>query len=151
MRIIECPHCHRRVVPADSGACPSCGKNVADQDALNTQMRVLVVRGQMSFPQLCFNCGEPARRWVKIEISNVDAMTSVRRGLVSRIFMFGGLLSAFEAAKHDIFVTLKPPICDSCRKRGIKPETQSYDLEDREMRVVVHRRFRDGVTRGDSA
>jgi hypothetical protein len=147
MSITECPHCYRWVAPSASGECPSCGKNVTDVAAPGTQMRLLVVRGGESFPNICFNCAEPARHLVKVEVSNVDAATSVGRSLFSLAVPFGRIFSAFDAAKKDISLSLKLPICDACRKRKIKPELQSYDLEGREMRLVVHERFRDSVKR----
>ena len=145
MSITECPHCHRRVVPSASGECPSCGLNVADEDALGKKMRLLVVRRGQSFPNICFNCAEPALKLVKVKISNVDAGVTVGRILFSMVMPFARLLSAFEAAKTDIFMTLKVPICDTCRKRKIRPEIQAYDLEAKEMRVVVHEQFRDST------
>jgi hypothetical protein len=148
MNITECPHCHRRVAPSASGECPSCNKNVAEAPTSGKLMRLLLVRGGQSFPNICFNCAEPARRVVKVEVSNVDAAAVLGRGLLSRLLPFGGLFSAFEAAKRDIFVSTRLPICDGCRKRKIKPEVQSYDLESREMRLVVNENFRDAITRG---
>jgi hypothetical protein len=145
MSITECPHCHRRVAPSDSGTCPSCGKNVAFEPPGGNPMRLLVVRGGESFPDLCFNCAQPARRRIKLQVSNVDAAASLRRGLLGSLVPFGRLFSAFDAAKRDIFLSLKLPICDDCRKQRIKPEVQSYDLESREMRLVVNERFRDMV------
>jgi hypothetical protein len=67
------------------------------------------------------------------------------RAIFSMFAPFGWLFSAFNAAKHDIFVHIKLPICDSCRRQKVRPEVQSYDLEDREIRLVVHERFREMV------
>ena len=83
----------------------------------------------------------------KVQVSNVDSAISLRRGLLAHFVPFGRLFSAFDAAKRDIFLSLKLPICDDCRKRRIKPEIQSYDLESREIRLVVNERFRDLVRR----
>jgi len=108
-------------------------------------MRLLVLRSGESFPALCFNCAEPAQRTTKVNVSNVDASVSLGRGFLW-FFPFS-VFTAFDAAKRDIFLTCKLPICKACRKRGVKPEIQSYDLEAREIRLVVHERFRDQVTR----
>ena len=110
-------------------------------------MRLLVLRGGESLPPLCFSCAQPARRMIKVQVSNVDAGTSVGRALFDLLVPFGRLFSAFDAGKRDIFMTRKLPICEDCRKRRIKPEIQSYDLEAREIRLVVHERFRDLVGR----
>lgn len=49
MSIIECPHCHRRVIPAGSGECPSCNRNVNDEVAISKGMRLLIVKGNQHF------------------------------------------------------------------------------------------------------
>ena len=146
MSITECPHCHRRVIPSESGECPACNKNVRTEPTTAKGMRLLVVRGREGFPPICFNCGQPATRMVKVQVSNVDALVSIKRELLARLIPFGRLFSAFDAAKRDIFIRLRLPRCDVCRKRKVRPEVQSYDLEAREVRLVVHERFRDGVT-----
>lgn len=145
MNITECPHCHRRVIPSDSGQCPSCGQDVNDQVAISRGMRLLAVRGKQDFPPFCFNCAQPARKTINVNVSNVDGAVSIGRALFSLAVPFGRLFSAFDAAKRDIFVRLRLPICDACRKQKVKPEVQSYDLEDREVRLVVHERFRELV------
>jgi len=146
MSITECPHCCRRVVPLATGECPSCGKNVADTPSGGRPMRLLALRGGESLPSLCFSCAGSAHRFVKVRISNVDAVTSLGRSLLGVFVPFGRLFTAFGAAKRDMFMSLRLPICDDCRKRRIKPEVQSFDLESREVRVVVHEQFRDCVS-----
>jgi len=143
MSITECPHCHRRVIPSQSGICPSCNRDVRDQAAIDKGMRLLVVRGRQVFPSFCFNCAEPARKMVKVDVSNVDAGVAVERFFIGLLVPFGRLFSSLDAAKRDISFGVKLPICDACRRRKVKPEVQSYDLEDREMRLVVHERFRE--------
>lgn len=108
-------------------------------------MKLLVLRGTPVFPALCFNCAEPARRSLPIHISNLDPGEAIKRSFISRFVLFGNLFMAFEAAKNDISMILRLPVCDTCRKKRIKPEVQSYDLESREVRVVVHEQFRDAV------
>jgi hypothetical protein len=107
-------------------------------------MRLLVVRGKESFPAICFKCAKPASRLIKVELSNVDASVSIGRFLFSLMIPFGRLFSAFDT-KSDIFLRLRLPICDICRKQKVKPVVQSYDLEGREIRLVVHERFRELV------
>jgi hypothetical protein len=141
--ITECPHCHRRVIPSAGGECPSCSKNVTDPVATASGLRLLVVRPGMTFPMICFHCGQPARRHVDAQVSNVDSAVSMKRWLWRQSIPFGGLFAAFEAAKHDLTVRIRLPICDVCRKLKVQPEIQSYDLEDREIRLVVHENFRD--------
>jgi hypothetical protein len=110
-------------------------------------MRLLVIRGGESFPNICFIFAGSARRFIKVSLSNVDAATSIGRTLFSFLVPFGRIFTAFEAAKKDVFLSLKLPVCDSCRKRKVKPEVQSYDLESGEIRLVVHEQFRDSVVR----
>lgn len=147
MSVPECPHCCRKVIPSATGECPSCGKNVSDASSGGTARRLLVIRGGESFPSICFSCAGSARRFAKLRISNVDAATSLGRSLFSVFVPLGRLFTAFDAAKKDVFLSLSLPICDACRKQKIKPEVQSFDLESREVRVVVHEQFRDLVSR----
>ena len=145
MNIPECPHCHRRVVPSQTGECPSCGKNLADEPADGTLMRLLVLRGRERFPDICFHCAGSAHRVVKVRISNVDAATALSRSLFSIFIPFGRLFAAADAAKNDRSMSVKLPICDDCRRRKVQPVVQSFDLESRELRVIVHEHFRDSV------
>jgi hypothetical protein len=108
-------------------------------------MRLLVVRGKLAFPAVCFNCAQPARKMIKVDVSNVDAGVSIGRVFFSILVPFGRLFTAFDAAKRDVFIQLKLPICNACRKRGARPEVQSYDLESREIRLIVHEHFREQV------
>lgn len=110
-------------------------------------MRLLVIHGCESFPSICFSCAGSASRFAKVRITNVDASTALSRSLFSVFVPFGRLFTAFDAAKNDRFLSLKLPVCDSCRKRKVKPEVQSFDFEIREIRVIVHERFRDAVSR----
>ena len=147
MSIPECPHCHRRVIPSEKGECPSCGNNVSDAPASGSQMRLLVIHGKETFPSICFSCAAPASRFAKIRITNADAATALSRALFNIFVPFGRLFSAFDAAKNDRLLSLRVPVCDSCRKRKARPEVQSFDFESREIRLIVHEQFRDAVSR----
>jgi hypothetical protein len=147
MSIPECPHCHRRVIPSQNDECPSCGKNVADAPTEGNQMRLLVVRWGESFPTICFSCADSASRFTKVRITNVGTATELSRLLLWAFVPFGRLFAAFEASKNDRSMSVKLPICDNCRKRKVKPEVQSFDLERREIRLIVHEQFRDAVSR----
>jgi len=147
MSITECPHCYRRVIPAPSGECPSCGKNVVEEGLSGKAMRLLVVHEGDSFPAICFSCGQPAQNLVKVRLTNVDAAASIGRAVFGLLVPFGRIFSAFSAAKHDVFVKVKLPVCGLCRKQKMKPQVQSYDLESREARLVVHERLRQAVAK----
>jgi hypothetical protein len=150
MSVTECPHCCRKVILSQDGECPSCGKKESEAHPSGKPMRLLAVRGGDKFPSICFSCGAPANRFVAVTQSNVDVETSIRRALFRIFVPFGGLFSAFESAKHDKSFSLKLPICEKCRKQKIKPEVQSFDLESREVRLVVHEKFRDNVSRKEN-
>jgi hypothetical protein len=147
MSITECPHCYRKVVPSQAGECPSCGKNVGVAPSSGNRKRLLVIRGGESLPNICFSCAGSAHRFVIVKISNVDAATSLRRSLFSILVPLGRLFTAFDSAKSDRFLSVKLPVCDNCRRRKVKPEVQSFDLESREVRVIVHEQFLDSVSR----
>jgi hypothetical protein len=146
MSIPECPHCHRRVIPSSSGECPSCGKNVTDEVALSQKMRALAIRGDHVFPPFCFNCGEPARNHRKIVITNVDVFQRIRWAVWTYLIPFGKYLAAARAERYKT-IRLEVPICETCRKAKIWPEVQSFDLDERETRLIVHERFRERVVR----
>lgn len=48
---------------------------------------------------------------------------------------------AFESAKEDIEIRIKLPTCAGCKSSKITPVVQSYNLEEREVHVIVHKDF----------
>jgi hypothetical protein len=106
-------------------------------------MCLLSIRQHDFLPNICFRCAQPAQKMVQAQASNVDALVSIKRLFVTLSFpVVTRLFAAFDAANRDMFLSVKIPICKTCKKQRIKPEIQSYDLEYGNVRIVVHEAFR---------
>src|SRR4051812_909327 len=105
--LLECPHCHRRVLPLASGECPSCHKNTADTHNANHNVTLLSITEATTFPATCCTCNAQTNNLVKVHRSGKMAgasrpgekSTSAADGLALSIFgLFGKLAYLFWQA-----------------------------------------------------
>jgi hypothetical protein len=149
----ECPHCYRKVLLREDGSCPACGKLSTDTSEVDPTRTLLTIRRGSRFPEICFNCAEPATHRILARAATVsraqEAATWTWTLALANILPFLGaifLLARSRDIRKDIVISIDLPICKKCRRLGIKPEIESYDLHEREMRVVVSRTFASAVT-----
>lgn len=158
--ILECPHCHRRVMPLKSGECPACHENTADKSGADESVTLLSVTETTKFPNNCCTCYEATSNFIKVQHSGRMAgvsgpkKESLSGGDVLAIRMFG-LLGALACAirvggsgggSGRSTLRLRVPQCKRCVANGqITPA--SADLEHYRLSLLVDRRFADEVKR----
>ncbi len=54
--IVECPHCHTRVLPKADNICPACRENILDTHDVDPNMVSLSVRESQDLPPYCYRC-----------------------------------------------------------------------------------------------
>jgi hypothetical protein len=157
--ILECPHCHRRVLPLSSGECPSCHKNTADTIGVDQNVTMLSITEITKFPQLCCACADPT----------TNRVTIARKGRLSQpgspkqtssepywpvYFVFGPiwgfLIDMFSRIggggnSGPFSLAVKVPQCKKCvAMKKIEPSV--VDLEHCRFGIVVDKRFAAAVT-----
>jgi hypothetical protein len=147
--IVECPHCHTRVLPKSGDICPACGsatKHTADTVTTDT---TLAVRPGMAFPPICIVCGKEQsryhtitrRQYVASDSSNRDS--SLGMGLLLGVF---GLLLRLPFLRSARSVAVEVPICRECEKFA-KDRLRYVNFEESTMTLIVHRNVTEGLSR----
>ena len=123
--LVECPHCHVRVVPQhQNGVCGTCGKNVNEVDGINPNRGLLVIRQSARMPELCCQCGIPTSEMIEFLTEPPDESvvvhglmaTSMFRPVVRFVNFLRNLAS--PKSKH---VPLTIPLCGFCRDKPFAP------------------------------
>ncbi len=150
--VIECPHCHRRVLPSENNICPACRKDISDTRGVDPNLVSLVLSDCTKLPPYCYSCNSPTERYVKIE-EKVEiggdsplakaflTLTTVLSPLVGHV-----TLSAPRTGGEKHAVNIRIPQCEQCAKKG-KPTPEHVNFKQETMTLIVHRGFRDRVYR----
>jgi hypothetical protein len=64
--LVECPHCHRRVLPLVGGECPACHENTADAGSGNPDETLLTIMEVTKYPDISCNCMEPTTNRIRV-------------------------------------------------------------------------------------
>jgi hypothetical protein len=140
MDVVQCPHCHRRVLPSSTGACPSCAKVVTDLTGVDPSLRSVLLFAGTTLPQVCAGCGGTPSG--KLELSNEDGAQAMKDAAFN-VFGIGlGLLTGFGVFRRSpqrAVWRLSVPVCAACKADG-KPRVLGLH-EDEAVRLLVHERF----------
>lgn len=126
--IIECPHCHVKVLPNANNICPACRKNVLDTQDVDPNQVSLTIHESEDLPSFCYSCNLYTDRTVKISGDGESALPS--------------LFPQPEVDTSNVIIYL--PQCDRCAEAG-EPEPINVDYEYQKMTFVVHNGFRERV------
>jgi hypothetical protein len=152
--MLECPHCHRRVLPLASGECPACHENTTDKLHANENVTLLSIMEATKFPKTCCTCNEPTENLVNVQRSGRMAgvsepkreSTSAGDALfLSFLGLFGKLIYAFSHVSDGSgagvsTLKIRVPQCKQCAaKKRIEPA--SADLEHHRLSILVDRCF----------
>lgn len=126
--VIECPHCHVKILPTANNICPACRRAIADAEDTDPDQASLTIHESEELPSFCYSCNQFTERTVKIS-GDTDS------GLAS-------LFSKNEVDTSNVVIYL--PQCDGCSDNGA-PEPLDVDYEYQKMIFVVHKGFRERV------
>ena len=147
--IIECPHCHTRVLPLANNICPACRKDISDTTGVDPNLASLVVPQLANLPPYCYSCNSPTERYVKItetvQIGGDSPFARFFLIVMAVITLRPGVWRSLTEGKKSS-VTIHVPQCERCAQSG-KPKPHHIDFEGQAMIFIVHKEFRDRVHR----
>jgi hypothetical protein len=134
--IIECPHCHTRVLPKADNICPACRENILDTQDVDPNTVSLTVRESQDLPPYCYLCNSYTERYVKIEGDPEATWETMIRTLVPH------WKRQTDEATTNVFINL--PQCEACAERE-EPTPLYVDYDEQTMTFVVHQGFKERV------
>lgn len=140
--IIECPHCHTRVLPKADNICPACRRNILDMQDVDPNMVSLTVRESHELPPYCYLCNSYTDRYVRIEGDKESFLARNIRILGSILVPPWEWIKQTEEGTTNVFINL--PQCETCAERE-EPTPLYVDYDDQSMTFVVHKDFRERV------
>jgi hypothetical protein len=128
--IVECPHCHTRVLPKANNICPACRNDMSDLEGVDPNQVSLSIHESEELPSFCYSCNMYTERYVRVsgdKESDLEALLFGRR-----------------APEDTSNVIMNLPQCEQCGEID-EPEPVDVDYEHQKMTFVVHRGFRERV------
>jgi hypothetical protein len=145
MLLIECPHCHVRVLPMQNNICPACKKVLSDSPSLDLNKVAIVVRESQELPPYCYACNAHTDRYVRIEGEEEPLWSKILLGIGAFLFLRPSWLRRSDQIDEqtvNVFIFL--PQCEQCAEFG-KPKPIRVDFEDQQMTFLGSSGFRDRV------
>lgn len=127
--IIECPHCHTRVIPQSNNVCPNCHEDVTDISGVDRDHAPFTVSETEEFPSYCHSCNQYTDRYVRVTSDNETFLEQI---------LFKNSLPE-DTTKVFVFL----PECELCSDKDV--ELVDVDYEHQTMKIMVHHGFRDRV------
>jgi hypothetical protein len=142
--IIECPHCHTRILPRKDNTCPACRKDLADVGDVDPNMVSLIIHESQELPPFCYSCNLYTERFVRLT-SEDDAGVAEAILSLAELLLLRPKWSRHnnEVGTSNVYIYL--PQCEQCAEEFGRPEPITVDFEHQTMKFLVHRGFRDRV------
>lgn len=128
--VVECPHCHTKIMPLADNTCPACQGNLSDSAGVDPNKVSLLIHESEELPTYCYSCNQYTEEEVRI--------SGDQESILSK-FLFGDV-SPEQTSNVVIFL----PQCETCSEIE-DPEPVEVDYELQTMTFVVHTGFRDRV------
>ncbi len=157
--IIECPHCHRTVIPRNYGECPACHKNAEDSRNADVTSTLLFITEATKFPDACCTCNAHTENRIKIHRSGRIATSQTSRDQPSWtlawlvLLSFGGAVGRVMDSYFGLgdysrtnrsSLTVYVPQCRLCSATN-KLESDVVDLEHCRLGIIVDRNVAEKV------
>lgn len=127
--IIECPHCHVRVVPMENNLCPACRENVRYFQNTNFRRVAFTLHESEELPSYCHSCNAYTERLVKIAADEESSLDTI---------IFGE-----NSPEHTSNVIIFLPECENCSDEEI--ELVEVDYDNQTMKIMVFPGFQERV------
>lgn len=128
--VVECPHCHTKIMPLADNTCPACQGNLSDLAGVDPNKVSLLIHESEELPTYCYSCNQYTEEEVRI--------SGDQESILSK-FLFGDV-SPEQTSNVVIFL----PQCETCSEIE-DPEPVEVDYELQTMTFVVHTGFHDRV------
>jgi len=129
--IIECPHCHIRVIPKPNNICPACQEDISNLEGTDPDQVAFTIHESEDLPDYCFSCNSYTERIIRVSADEES-------GILNAIF---GTPEPEDTTNVILYLSQ----CDLCDERDKDPQRVEVDYEHQTMTLVVHRGFRDRV------
>jgi hypothetical protein len=128
--IIECPHCHVRVLPMANNICPSCRNDMTDLEDVDLNEISLAIHESEALPSFCYSCNRFTERVIRV---SSDGESDLEAALFGR---------PIPENTSNIIIYL--PECEDCAQIK-EPVKTSADYDHQTITLVVHKGFRERV------
>ena len=128
--VVECPHCHVRVIPIDNKICPACRKDISNLKGVDPNQVSLIISESEELPTFCYSCNRYTERSIRV---SGDKESDLAKAL------FG---SAAPENTSNVIITL--PQCEECAEWK-DLELVDVDYDHQTITLVVHKGFQERV------
>src|SRR4030095_11195414 len=118
--VVECPHCHKKVVPKANNICPSCREDMSDMEGVDPNQTALTIREADELPSFCYSCNMYTERQIRISADKESVMEN----------MVFGSCSPEETSNVIVYI----PQCEVCSDLN-DPEPVEVDYEHQTMTI----------------
>jgi len=134
--IVECPHCHIRVLPKANNICPACHNDMNDLRGVDLNQVTLTIRESEKLPSFCYSCNRYTERSIRLSGDRESDLVKA---------IFGSPLP-----QNTTNVIIYLPQCEECAEWN-EPKKTSVDYEHQTITIVVNKGFRDRVLQSRDA
>ena len=127
--IVECPHCHVRVVPMENNICPACRENIQYLQNTNFQSVAFTLHESEELPSYCHSCNAHTERLVRVAADKESSLDTI---------IFGE-----SSPEHTSNVIIFLPECENCSDEEIELVEVDYDKQT--MKIMVFPGFQERV------
>lgn len=127
--IVECPHCHVRVVPMANNICPACRNDISKKGVDPNQVSLTISESE-ELPTFCYSCNRYTERSVRVSGDKESDLAKV---------LFG---SAAPEKTSNVIVYI--PQCEECAEWK-ELELVDVDYDHQTITLVVHKGFQERV------
>jgi hypothetical protein len=143
--LVECPHCHARVLPMANNNCPACKKIISDSQGVDLNKVAIIVRESEKLPPYCYSCNSYTDRYVRIEGEEEPLWSKIILAIGAFLFLRPSWLRrSGQIAENTVNVFIFLPQCEQCAEIG-KPKPIHVDFENQQMTFLGSIQFRDRV------
>ena len=142
--IIECPHCHTRVLPRKDNTCPACREDISNLEDVDPNLVSMVIHESQELPSFCYSCNLYTERYVRLQGEEESAVAHAILTL-AELLVIRPKWSHHnnEVGTSNVYIYL--PQCEQCAEEFGRPEPITVDFDHQTMKFIVHRGFRDRV------
>jgi Zn finger protein HypA/HybF involved in hydrogenase expression len=127
--IIECPHCHARVIPLQNNLCPACREDIQYVQNTDFQRVAFALHESEELPQYCHSCNTATERLIRISADEESTLETL---------IFGE-----KSPESTSNVIIYLPECENCSDLEI--ELVEVDYDHQMMKIMVHKEFRERI------
>ena len=128
--VVECPHCHVRVLPLANNICPACRKDMSALQNVDPNQVALVIAESEELPTFCYSCNRYTERSIRVSGDKESDLETA----------FLGLASPENTSNVIIYL----PQCEECAEWK-ELELVDVDYDHQAITVVVHKGFQERI------